>query len=65
MCYQRKNREIMHVMLNGQSAERPVIAVSNFYNGYRFLSVPFVEDGESLYWQAGSRVPIIEGVAHA
>lgn len=65
MCYQRKNREVMQVTLNGQPAERPVIAVSNFYNGYRFLSVPMVEDGESLYWVAGSRVPVIEGVAHA
>lgn len=58
-------RNHMRVVVNGVERERPVVAVSNLWNGYKHLQIPYVESGESLHWVVGSRVPHIEGFAHA
>lgn len=65
MSYIPTRRDIMLVRVNGVECEREVVGTTNTWNGYKNVQVPMVENGESLYWTAGNRVPHIEGFTHA
>lgn len=50
----------MKVLVNGVLTEREVSHYV-YWNGYKDLAFPKLEQCESIHWTAGSRVPEISG----